>query len=211
MPRRGFTLLELLIAGALGVVILALGMQQVMAYMRVQQSLMARAELRAGLNLGLSRMAGRLRGAIVVEPLTNELLAIQPLDDNHDGVLGPGDRMLISDWRLAAPFPTGNAPVLQERDVTVPAFIPPSDPTLLISLFQATLGQAHTLAPAVNQLEALNLASGLWQIKLTGSRSLPHTPLMTVSVNQWVTQRETLVSEGLPSFEVILSRLRLTP
>ena len=85
--RPGLTLVELLIAAALGMGILALGLQQMTEYFRLQQVLITRTQLSQDSRLAMEAIAKHMRYTTQFGPTGDGHLGVVPLDDNHDAII----------------------------------------------------------------------------------------------------------------------------
>jgi prepilin-type N-terminal cleavage/methylation domain-containing protein len=212
--RRGFTLLEVLIAGALSVFIGGLAIQQIVEYFRLQQVLLARTQLRNDLQNAKERIASHLRQGVELYALPNGYVYAKPIDIDLDGVITQKDQNEVIHWYLGTDPVHPSRTALYERSTRVPAYSWPADPAKQLELFDAAAGRGRMLAPSVAKLEIFNAdpAYHMVRIKITASQQVPRqqTPV-EVTVSELVAQRSISIAEKLPSVEAVLHDLKEQP
>lgn len=211
MKRRGFTLVELLIAGALGISVLGIGMQQLMEYFRLQQVLITRTQLRQDASHSLERIAQHLRYCPLFGMSAKGPIGIKPLDDDHDGVLTGKDRYELVLWRLLDdPLDKGRR-ILQENVVTVPAFLPTRAFDDMLPFFEGRMGRGTRLASLVSSLEIVEKGPALAQLRLEVSQAVPQQKEpVTLKLTELVGVRSHLILDplALPTAEAVLAKLK---
>ena len=143
--RPGLTLVELLIASALGLTIVALGLQQMTEYFRLQQVLITRTQLRQDARQAIEAIAQHMRYTTQFGPTAEGHLGVVPLDDDRDAVITGADCYRLLLWRVVEDPLKGDARILQEKSVEVPAFFPVEDVSRMFAILR---GQARQGPPA---------------------------------------------------------------
>ncbi|HEY9722511.1 MAG TPA: prepilin-type N-terminal cleavage/methylation domain-containing protein [Oscillatoriaceae cyanobacterium] len=186
MKRAGFTLIEVLIAAALGAVVLGLAVDQVTAYFRVQRTLMTRVSLRNELEVAETRLEQELRTCVHVVPDGDGYITIIVLDANGDGAYGPGDRVKLGWWKLRKSPLTGESDLMVQH-ATAPAFDIKSPPETIEPFFDGST--AHLVARHVTRFwidgENFNLA----RLHLEAQQDVPRRPPIVVDLNERVARR----------------------
>lgn len=194
--RRGFTLIELLIAASLGMVILGLAVDQVIAYFRVQQTLMTRIALRHELEVAQTRLEQELRTAIHVVPDGTGYISFELIDANGDGRMDAGDRMALNWWRLQT------SPLSGENDLLVlhadaPAIDLDTPPAELEPFFDRSL--PHLVARHVTRFWIDGIGFNLATLHLEGEELQPHGAPIQVELKVRVARRTQPVTDPLPA------------
>jgi hypothetical protein len=232
--RPGFTLTEVLIAGALGVFVTGLALQQVTEYFRLQQTLLARTQLRQDLQNARERLASRMRCGVNGYPISARQVSERfprtlppaskdapggficwlPLDQNHDGMLSAGDQYELVFWYVAGDPLHPKRSALFEMSAIVPAFGRPTEPDRQLELFDLAAGRGRMLAANVTRLEIENAdpANHMVRIKLRGAMPVPGQARTTeLALSELVAQRSLCEAGELPSFEEVLQQLKESP
>ena len=206
-PRPGFTLVELLIAAALGIFIVGLAVQHTYEYFRLKTVLLAKTELRHATQQIQERVSQKLRSALFVLPLKeNEYILVVPQDVDRCGYICNEDRYELLWWQVA-PDPLANEArgFLSEKRVVTPAFEMPGDTTLVTKLFDTTPGQGRRLGSWVEGVQILNEGPGLYRTKVSVVRTMPRAkePARLV-YTELIAARSKPRIQGVPKIEKLL-------
>lgn len=207
--RPGLTVMEVLIAGALAVGIVAMAIQQVTEYFRLQQVLVSRTQLRHSLKVAADLMAARLRYATTIILLEEGGMAIIPIDADEDGALTEKDKMDVLYHYVAKDPLNPERQGMFERSVQVPAFALPSDPKQVVQFFEGAMGQGRRLAPQLTSVEISSADTHMYNIRLTAEQKVARQPEpVTLTLSQAVAVRSRPFEDDLPSFEEVLADWR---
>lgn len=208
--RPGLTLVELLIAAALGTGILALGLQQMTEYFRLQQVLITRTQLSQESRVAMDAIAKHMRYTTQFGPTGDGHLGVMPLDDNHDAIISASDRYRLVLWRVIEdPLQPGNR-ILQEKSVEVPAFYPVQEVARMLPFFEAKMGQGRRLASHVQSFEVTQKRSQLTEVKLevTQAISRQKEPVMLTFKEMVACRNIQIADAALPKLEAVLKQLK---
>lgn len=208
--RPGLTLVELLIAAALGMGILALGLQQMTEYFRLQQVLITRTQLSQDSRVAMDAIAKHMRYTTQFGPTGDGHIGVVPLDDNHDAVIGANDRYRLLLWRVVEdPLTPGNR-ILQEKSVEVPAFYPVEEVARMLPFFEAKMGKGRRLASHVASFEVSRKRPLLSEVKLevTQAISRQKAPVMLTFSEMVACRNIEIADASLPKLEAVLKKLK---
>jgi prepilin-type N-terminal cleavage/methylation domain-containing protein len=214
MPRRsGFTLIELLIAIALSTVVLGLAVNQLIEYFRLQQVLVTRTQLRQDAKGAMERIAKHMRYCPLFGQADQSYMGLVPLDENHDGVIGKGDRYELVQWKIVADPLANDRHILQERTITVPAFQPPDDYDALVPFFGVQLGgSGRRLASNVERVAISRQGPALVKVEMDVAQAIPkQKEPVTLHLTEMVGIRSDLIwnAADLPSIQDVLDTLKV--
>ncbi|MNS19550.1 hypothetical protein D3C72_512730 [compost metagenome] len=211
--RPGLTLVELLIAAALGTGILALGLQQMTEYFRLQQVLITRTQLSQNSRVAMDAIAKHMRYTTQFGPTGDGHLGVVPLDDNHDAIISASDRYRLLLWRVVEdPLQPGNR-ILQEKSVEVPAFHPVEEVARMLPFFEAKMGTGRRLASHVQSFEVTRKRAQLSEVKLevTQTVSRQKEPVVLTFSEMVACRNIQIADAALPKLEAVLKQLKEKP
>lgn len=215
--RRGFTLVELLIAAVMGMAIVGLGIQHLYEYFKLQAVLMTKAELRHDVQLVQEKVAAKLRYALKVVPLpANAYIVIVPIDSDNCGYICHLDIYQVLWWTVGEDAVHPELKVLNEKKVEVPAFQLPEDGTALTQLFDPQLlgegvpmGRGKRIATGVDALSITRESDGLYRTAVSSSRPAPYRKeILELTLNEQVALRTAAVVKGIPKFDALIETLK---
>ena len=206
--RPGLTLTEVLIATAIGGTVVALSIQQVQQYFRLQQVLITRTQLRQEAKNAQEVVAQRLRYAISgFQVRGSEMVAVVLDDEDHDGVITDHDRARVYWWRgTTDPLAPGQY-FLQELQTDLPAFLGPANPEDLLKAFELGPKPGRRLASSFESGSFAEKQKGIIEFTLTMSQAVQRQkePVrLTLSELVAVRSRPLLDPTRLPTFEEVL-------
>lgn len=206
-PRPGFTIVELLIAAALGVFITGLAVQHTYEYFRLKATLVAKAELRHATQQIQERVGQKLRSALYVLPMKpNEYILVVPMDVDRCGYVCHMDRYELLWWQVV-PDPLASEPrqYLAEKRVVTPAFEMPGDTKLVMKLFDTAAGQGRRLGSWVEGVQITTEGPGLYRSKVAVARTMPRSKEPSRMVyTELIAARSKPRSQGVPKIETLL-------
>lgn len=211
MKRPGFTLMELLIAAALGTTVLALGLQQLMEYFRLQQVLMTRTQLRQDAKLSLERIAEHMRYCPKFGQSAKGPIGIKPLDLDKDGVMTHKDHYELVLWQVLEDPLKGDRRIIQENSTIVPAFLPTDQYDELLPFFEGRMGKGRRLASFVQRLEIVEKGLARAQVRLEVTQQVPRQKEpVTLRLTEMVAVRSHLIVDAaaLPTHQQVLEKLK---
>lgn len=214
--RPGFTLIEVLIAAVIGAAILALGIDQLYAFFRVQAQLLAKAELRHDAIQIQERISQKLRYALTVIPVPDKrgYILLIPTDVDRCGYICLPDIYDVLWWQVQTDPLHPGLSQLTEKRLVLPAFEPPADVEELLEVFSGPLaagqiGQGRRLANAVDGLEIDNEKPGMFRTHVTASRALPfRKEKVSITLHEQVAARTQPVIKGIPPFAKMIAAWR---
>ena len=205
--RPGFTLVELLIAAALGIFVTGLATQHTYEYFRLKSALVAKTELRHATQQIQERVGAKLRSALYVVPVKpNEYILVVPQDVDRCGYVCHEDRYELLWWQVV-PDPLASEPrsYLAEKRVVTPAFEMPGDATLVTKLFDTAAGQGRRLGSWVEAVEITTEGPGLYRTKVAVARALPRAKEPArLAYTELIAVRSKPRIQGVPKIETLL-------
>ncbi|MDB5097092.1 MAG: hypothetical protein JWM80_1513 [Cyanobacteria bacterium RYN_339] len=210
--RTGFTLLELLIAAGLGMGIVAIAIQQLFEFFRLQAVLMARTELREELQLAQERIGSKLRYAIMLEDVPNNegFMAVVPNDLDRCGYICALDSYEVLWWHVVKnPLKPENA-VLMEQSYTMAAFRDEPDMKVLTNLFKTHTVTTRVIAPTMEKLQINVEPPKTFRTMLLASRPIPRRPEpVKIGLTELIAPRSLPFADGAtPSFADVMEKLK---
>jgi hypothetical protein len=210
--RGGFTLIELLIAAGLGMGIVAIAIQQLFEFFRLQSVLMARTELREEVQVAQERIGSKLRYAIMLEdvPGNEGFMAVVPNDLDRCGYICALDSYEVLWWHVVKnPLNPAHA-VLMEQSYTMPAFRDEPDTKVLVQLFKTHMVTTRTLATTMDQLQINVEPPKTFRTTLVASRPIPRRPEpVRIGLTELIAPRSIPFADtATPTFADVVEKLK---
>lgn len=207
--RPGFTLVELLIAAALGIFVTGLAVQHTYEYFRLKSTLVAKTELRHATQQVQERVSQKLRNALYVLPVKeNEYILVVPQDVDRCGYVCHVDRYELLWWQvLPDPMATTEARgYLAEKRVVTPAFEMPGEAKKVAKLFDVFRGEGHRLGSWVEAVQISTEGPGLYRTKVAVQRTMPRAKEPARMVyTELIAARSKPRIQGVPKLETLLA------
>lgn len=205
-PRAGYTIIELLIASAIGLSIAALGTQHTFDYFKLQGTLVAKTELRHATQQVQDRLSQKLRQALFVMPLgTSQYVLVVASDVDRCGYVCNEDTYEVLWWTVEVDPLAPEKGYLNEKRIVTPAFEMPSDPTLFKKLFEKYPGTGRRVASSVESIGITNEGPGLYRTRVTVARLAPRQKVATrLTFTELIAARSKPRVQGVPKIEALL-------
>ena len=206
MTRRpGFTVIELLIAAALGIFIVGFGVQHTYEYFRLQGILMAKTELRHATQQIQDRLGQKLRQALYVVDLADAgTIMVVPLDVDRCGYVCHLDKYELLWWSVQPDPMAKGKTYLAEKRIVTPAFELPSDSAKLTKLFEVTLGTGRRVGSHVESFQIATETPGIYRTRVVLTRTVPRQKdPAKLAFTELIAARSKPRSQGVPKFETL--------
>jgi hypothetical protein len=206
MTRRpGFTVIELLIAAALGTFIVGFGVQHTYEYFRLQGILMAKTELRHATQQIQDRLGQTLRRALYVVDLADAgTIMVVPQDSDRCGYVCNLDKYELLWWSVQPEPLAPDRTYLTEKRIQTPAFELPDDSTKLTKLFEVTLGTGRRVGSHVESFQIVTETPGIYRTRVVLTRAVPRQQEPAkLAFSELIAVRSKPRSQGVPKFETL--------
>lgn len=209
--RPAFTLIEMLIAMALGSMVVAGGINQLVSYTSAQARLVARTQLRQDAQNLQERLSQRVRMAVwaMAMPKGGMVMA-SATDVDRCGYLCGLDRYDLTWWRV------GNDPArpdrvgLLEQVLDFPAFGGEPKAEEVAKLFAEIKPPARFISERVRSFKLEAEGTGLYRTYLDVATKAPRGPgEITFNITEVVAARSRPISHHVSGFDEVLAQWRL--
>lgn len=206
--RGAFTLVELLIAAALGTMVVAGGITQLSNYTRAQARLVARTQLRQEAQNLQERLSQRVRMAVWAMAMPKGgLVMASATDVDRCGYLCGLDRFDLTWWRV------GNDPArpervgLLEQAIDWPAFSGEAKAEEVAKLFAELKPPARFLSERVKSFSLKAEGAGLYRTELGVAMRAPQGPgEIAFNITEVVAARTRPIVHHIGDFEEVLAQ-----
>lgn len=206
--RPGFTVIELLIAAALGIFIVGFGTQHTYEYFRLQGLLMAKTELRHATQQIQDRLGQKLRQAIYVVDLGEEgTIMVLPQDVDRCGYVCHLDKFELLWWSVQPEPLAKEKTYLAEKRIVTPAFVMPGETDKLKQLFKETLGSGRRVGSYVESFQVATETAGVYRTRVVLTRNVPRQKdPAKLAFTELIAARSKPRSQGVPAFDALFKK-----
>lgn len=205
--RGGFTVVELLLAAALGAMVVAGGISQLSSFTTAQARLVARTQLRQEAQNLQERLAQRVRMAIWAMSMPRGGMVMASVTDvDRCGYMCGLDRLELTWWRVDRDPRRPDRSGLVEQALDFPAFSGEARAAEVEALFAELRPPLRFMSERVKSFDIQAESNGLFRTRLAVSTPSPRGPgEIEFNLTEVIAARSRPIVDHLGDFEEVLA------